>query len=67
MKNIDQLGLEYSKLVNNTIDFNLIYNKYHNMNIDIDYENCSMEDYIGVDIESLEYYEDWLSGEYRGD
>ena len=67
MKNIDKLGLEYSKLVNNTIDFNLIYNQYHNMNIDIDYENCSMEDYIGVDIESLEYYEDWLSGEYRGD
>ena len=67
MKNIDKLGLEYSKLVNNTIDFNLIYNKYHNMNINLDYVNCSMEDYIGVDIESLEYYEDWLSGEYRGD
>ena len=67
MKNIDKLSLEYSKLVNNTTDFNLIYNKYHNINKDIFYyDNYFVDDYIGCDIESLDMYEDWLSGEYRG-
>lgn len=67
MKNIDKLSLEYSKLVNNSTDFNLIYNKYHNINKDIfNYDNYFVDDYVGFDIESLELYEDWLSGEYRG-
>lgn len=63
MKNVDKLSLEYSKCVNNEIDFKLIFDKFHNINKDdikMAYQNFDMSDYIGFDLDSLDYYENWL-------
>ena len=66
MKNIDFLSLEYAKLVNNSLDFNHIYDRYHNMNKEVlDYNDYFEDEYVGFDMESLEFYEDWLSGDRR--
>lgn len=66
MRNLDKFSLEYAKYVNNGIDFKLIYDEYHNISKDMlgsyDYHH---DDYIGFDIESLDYYEDWLCGDKR--
>ena len=66
MRNFEKLSLEYSKLVNNRIDLNLICDEYHSISKDMfDREYYIFDEYIGFDIESLDFYEDWLSGDKR--
>lgn len=66
MENINKLGLEYKKRVNNSFNNKLIYNNYHSISKDSminAYKNFTMVDYIGFDTESLEFYENWLGGD----
>lgn len=65
MNNLEKLSLNLNKSVNNLELEKLISNIKHNISKDYfiqSYKNYDFDfgDYIGFDLESLEFYENWL-------
>ena len=66
MKNIDKLCLEYKKFVNNDFNDKPIKNLYHIISKE-DMRNAYLDyqtpEYVGFDVDSLDFYENWLGGD----